>query len=89
MGITNIPVKFWGRGVAIIIKKNVSFDHRCTIGDPNGRFIIVSGTLNCVPVTLIDTYGPNFEDPSFFQTVLSRIPDVGNTNIIMGAISTV
>lgn len=69
---------------AIIIKKNVSFDHRCIIGDPSSRFIIVSGTLNCVPVTSINIYGPNFEDPSFFQTVFSRIPDVGNTNIIMG-----
>lgn len=39
------------RGVAIIITKNASFDHRCTIGDPNGRFIIVSGTLNGIPVT--------------------------------------
>ena len=72
------------RGVAIIIKKNISFEHSCTIGDPNGRFLIVSGKLNGIPVTLINIYGPNFDDPSFFQTEWSRIPDVGDTNIIMG-----
>ena len=72
------------RGGAIIIKKNVSFEHRCTVSDPNGRFIIVSGTLNSAPVTLINVYGPNFDDPAFFPTVLNGIPDVGNTNIIMG-----
>ena len=49
------------RGVAIIIiKKNISFVHSCTIGDPNGRFLIVSGTLNGIPVTLINIYCPNF-----------------------------
>uniref|UniRef100_A0A8D0AHU0 exodeoxyribonuclease III n=1 Tax=Sander lucioperca TaxID=283035 RepID=A0A8D0AHU0_SANLU len=56
--------------VAIIIKKNVLFDHGCTIGDPDGRFLMVSGTINCVPVTLINVYGPNFDDPAFFQKVL-------------------
>ena len=37
---------------------------------------MVSGTINCVPVTLINVYGPNFDDPAFFQKVLRRIPEV-------------
>uniref|UniRef100_A0A8C9X622 exodeoxyribonuclease III n=1 Tax=Sander lucioperca TaxID=283035 RepID=A0A8C9X622_SANLU len=74
---------FGARGVANIIKKNVLFDHGCTVRDPDSRFLIVSGTFNCVPVTLINVYGPNFDDPAFFQTILSRIPEVGKTNIIM------
>lgn len=68
------------RGVAII-KKNALFDQRCTVRNPNGRFITVSGTFNCVPVMLINVYGPNFDNPAFFQTVLNRIPDVVDTNI--------
>lgn len=44
----------------------------------------MSGILNGTPVTLINIYGPNFDDPSFFQTVLNRIPEVGDTNIILG-----
>lgn len=60
------------------------FDHGSTVRDPEGRFLIVSGTLSCVPVTLINVYGPNFDIPAFFQKVLSRIPEVGETNIVMG-----
>lgn len=76
MGITNVSVKLW--------HQNYLEKRMCKVKDPNGRFRIVSGTLNCVPVTQINVYGPNFDDLAFFQVVLSRIPDVDDTNIIMG-----
>ena len=68
--------------LAIIIKKNVLLDHGCTLRDPNGRFktILYQGHST---VKLINIYGPNFDNPAFFQTVLGGIPDVGDINIIM------
>ena len=51
MGLGSEVFQFGARArdVAIIIKKNTSFDYSCTIRDPNGRFLIVSGTLNGIP----------------------------------------
>lgn len=71
------------RGVAIIIKKSVPFIHKQTIHDINGRYLIVIGEINSLSITLVNIYGPNFDDPSFFEKVFKRIPDFMNTQIIM------
>lgn len=54
------------RGVAILIRKNIPFIKSSVINDPNGRFVIVAGTLNSVPTTLVNLYAPNFDNPDFF-----------------------
>lgn len=54
------------RGVAILIRKSVPFKHISTISDPNGRYVIVSGLLSSTHVTLLNVYGSNFDDPTFF-----------------------
>uniref|UniRef100_A0A672PVM5 Uncharacterized protein n=1 Tax=Sinocyclocheilus grahami TaxID=75366 RepID=A0A672PVM5_SINGR len=51
------------RGVAIIIKKSVPFIHKQTIKDRNGRYLVVCGEINSLPITLVNVYGPNFDDP--------------------------
>lgn len=61
---SNLSTK--ARGVAILIKKNTPFVHMQTISDDRGRYLIVNGELNSVPVTLIYVYGPNYDDPVFF-----------------------
>ena len=72
------------RGVAILIKKNIPFVHTQTISDDRGRYLIVSGELNSIPVTLINLYGPNFDDPIFFQNLFNTISNMSNTNLILG-----
>lgn len=72
------------RGVAIIIKKNVPFIHKQTISDKYGRYIIVRGEINAVPITLVNLYGPNYDDPSFFNKLLVKIPDAALQNVIIG-----
>lgn len=63
------------RGVAIIIKKSVPFIHKQTIKDGNGRYLVVYEEINSLPITLVNVYGPNFDDPSFFEKVFKIIPD--------------
>jgi len=41
-------------GVGILIKKNIPFQHISTKTDPNGRFIIVTGTILTVHVILLN-----------------------------------
>lgn len=64
------------RGVAIIIKKQVPFIHKQTISDPSGRYIIVIGEINSVDVTLINVYGPNYDDTLFFKEIIESISDL-------------
>lgn len=72
------------RGVAILIKKNIPFQHISTKTDPNGRFIIVTGTILTAHVTLLNLYAPNFDNPGFFRGVFHLIPDLATTNLIVG-----
>lgn len=79
---SNFSVK--ARGVAILIHKRTTFQHEQTITDQNGRYLIVRGLLNQRPVTLINVYGPNFDDPGFFQTLFRAIPNLSDSKVIMG-----
>ncbi len=54
------------RGVAIIISKNVTFLHKSTVADKEGRYILVAGEIHSIPITLLNVYGPNWDDPEFF-----------------------
>lgn len=71
------------RGVAIIIKKNTSFNHISTVTDPNGHFLIVTGYLYSMHVTLVNIYGPNLDDPGFFRKIFNKLTDLSNTNLIV------
>lgn len=72
------------RGVAILVRKSVPFKHITTISDPNGRYIIVSGLLSSIHVTLLNVYGPNFDDPTFFRKLFNLLPTTLNSHLIIG-----
>jgi exonuclease III len=58
------------RVAAILFHKSAPFKHISTISDPIGRYLIVSGLLSSIHVTLLNVYGPNFDDPAFFAESL-------------------
>lgn len=72
------------RGVAILFKKSVPFQLDLLTTDPNGRYIIVSGTINSFPLTFLNIYSPNIDNPNFFKDVFNLLPDASSTNIIIG-----
>ena len=55
------------RGVAILLHKNVPFQVISVIKDPFRRFVIVQGLLHSEPITLVDIYGLNTNNPQFFE----------------------
>lgn len=71
------------RGVCILIRKNISFTHNTTITDPEGRFIIISISIDSTPVTIASVYGPNTDDPVFFQNLFSSISTLSDCPIII------
>ena len=52
--------------------------------NPNGRFVIVTGHINSLPVTLVNIYGPTTDDSSFFCKVFDLIPDDDSSYILIG-----
>lgn len=78
------PFSSKSRGVAILFRKNIPFQLASAITDPNGRYIMITGNINSFPVTFLNVYGPNIDDPNFFRKVFDLIPDRGTTNLIIG-----
>lgn len=54
------------------------------VTDPGGRFILVTGTINSIPLALLNIYAPNFDCPDFFCKVFRLAADQSNHNIIIG-----
>lgn len=71
------------RGVCILINKKISYVHNTTITDPEGRFVIINITINNYSLTIGNLYGPNTDDPSFFQNFFSSISNLSNCPIII------
>lgn len=55
--------------------------------DPNVRYIIVSGTINSFPLTFLNIYGPNTDDPNIYKKVFDLLPDGNNSKIIIGGVN--
>lgn len=72
------------RGVAIMISKNVSFMATEVHTDPAGRCVIVVGRLYTLPVILACIYGPNGDDPNFFTSLFSHMPNMATHHLILG-----
>lgn len=72
------------RGVAILVRRSIPFVFKSMVSDPGGRFILVTGTINSVPLALLNIYAPNFDNPDFFCKVFRLAADQNNHNIIIG-----
>lgn len=69
------------RGVSILIHNKLMYNHLSTTVDPEGRYVIINGTLSNNNLTIMNIYGPNNDNPSFFHDVFSKLND--NSNIIL------
>ena len=71
------------RGVVILIKKGVPFYLKHTVRDKGGRYVWVSGFLDNVPISMLNVYGPNQDEPKFFTDLFLNIP-CPPTELIIG-----
>lgn len=70
------------RGVSILVHKRLGLNQHTVITDPEGRYVIVNATIYNHNLTIVNVYGPNDDDPSFFHNLFSIIQ--GSSNIIIG-----
>ena len=72
------------RGSAILFNKNCDFQlikHAC---DVDGRFVIIDIKICNIVYTIINIYGPNKDNPTFFKSVDTELDNFQCDNIIYG-----
>lgn len=71
------------RGVAILFGKDLDYKVNRKIIDENGNYIIIDITVTGKRFTLVNLYGPNVDDPKFFQNIFDYIEEIGNSDVII------
>lgn len=72
------------RGAAILIRRGLPFTPVNIIPDNKGRFIIVTGKLYGNLVALVNLYGPNWDNPQFFSSLIGKLSDPNSHLLILG-----
>lgn len=72
------------RGAAILIDRNTPFTMTSVEADPAGRYVVVVGQIYTFPVILANIYAPNWDDPTFFSNLFSRLPNMTSHHLILG-----
>lgn len=62
--------KTHSRGTAIVINKTCPFELEKLVTDPNGRFVLVVGTIFGTPITFLNIYAPNIDEPMFMSDMV-------------------
>lgn len=71
------------RGVAIFFGKKVDYKIHGQKQDTNGNFLILDMTIYNKRLSLVNIYGPNRDDPSFYENLFKKITEMGNESYIM------
>jgi len=72
------------RGVGILFKDSCDVDITKCFHDDDGRFIILDVVLNNQKITIINVYGPNKDEPLFFESIHRKMNDFECESIIWG-----
>jgi len=71
------------RGVAILLNNNFDFKIKNVTRDPQGNYIILTLKTMEKEIVLINVYGPNRDEPEFYDSLINKIKETQNLNVIM------
>ena len=69
------------RGVAIFFNNNFEFNITDTYTDNTGNFIIICLEVDSRKLVLVNSYGPNKDDPDFYKNILKIITKLNYSDI--------
>jgi len=72
------------RGVALLINKHLNFKLNSVEKDQNGRFLLVDCEINRNKMSLVNIYGPNYDDPLFFNNLIMKLATIGGQCVVGG-----
>jgi exonuclease III len=93
--LVNLGLEEWGyigkfssyssrsRGIVVVFKNSFEFKINSEILDTDGNFVILDITIQDYRLTLVAIYGPNEDNPDFFQLLQSKICLYQNTSVIV------
>ena len=70
------------RGVAVLFNNNFEFSVQKVERDENGNFIMISFRTMDKDLLLVNVYGPNKDNPEFYNDLTTRIKKYENPNVI-------
>lgn len=71
------------RGVAVLFSNNFDFKVNKVIKDTEGNFIIIKLKTMGKDILLINIYGPNRDNPNFYENIQKHISDFNNCSTII------
>ena len=71
------------RGVAILFSKLNFKIYESITGDENGNFVILDLSINDFRFTLTSIYGPNTDQPQFYNNTFGKIDRIGNASYMI------
>ena len=72
------------RGVCILLRPGAPVQMKLVEADPNGRYLIVNAEAQGTIMTLVNLYGPNADEPGFFENVHSKLDGQHIGDLVMG-----
>ena len=72
------------RGVAILFREGVEIKVNGVERDKQGRYLILNTIIKDLEVTICNIYGPNDDDPKFFESLWDIINNFDTNSIIWG-----
>jgi len=72
------------RRVAIAIKKSLQHKILSTLTDPYGRFLFAEVKIYDKSFCLANVYGPNNDNPLFYEEFLSKLVNFSSCEYIIG-----
>ena len=71
------------RGTMVLLNNNFEQKLKKVKTDKNGNFIILDMEIQGREITLASIYGPNEDNPNFYENLLRNIADFENENVIV------
>ena len=71
------------RGVAILLNNKLDYNIHSTKVDKNGNWVVLDISINDVRVSLVSIYGPNEDNPDFYNNIKSEIEEINNAHCIL------
>lgn len=71
------------KGILLAFKNTITWQPKEIITDPEGRYIIATGKVNGLPLTIVSLYAPNTHQLRFLQRLLKAINKVKYGNLLL------
>jgi exonuclease III len=71
------------RGVSILFNNNFEYEVLKEKRDLNGNYLALDVVIDKQKLTLLSLYGPNMDNPDFYDQIMNIIEDFGNERYLL------